>query len=251
MPSASFSSNWNRRRIELEQAQRKGDLAKSAEIQYGKIPDLEKKLVAVSAAIEGGGDASSPQGGSGAPAAVGSATGASQPPLVTGASPPPFVGFDPKAPVGFLRGGKLPHWRQDGVTYFVTWRTADSLPKARVDEWFAEREEWLKKNPEPWTPKVEEEYYQRFPDRWEKWLDECQGECLLARPELRKIVEDVLRQDDELRGVATTTSSRRRETGDEASPPRQPFKYRLKDFVVAPNHVHVLVTPSGARKYTF
>lgn len=31
-------------KIELEKAQRAGDLAKSAEIQYGKIPDLEKKL---------------------------------------------------------------------------------------------------------------------------------------------------------------------------------------------------------------
>jgi ATP-dependent Clp protease ATP-binding subunit ClpB len=31
-------------KIELEQAQRKGDLTKSAEIQYGRIPDLEKKL---------------------------------------------------------------------------------------------------------------------------------------------------------------------------------------------------------------
>ena len=31
-------------KLELEQAQRRGDLTKSAEIQYGKIPDLEKKL---------------------------------------------------------------------------------------------------------------------------------------------------------------------------------------------------------------
>ena len=31
-------------KIELEKAQRAGDLTKSAEIQYGKIPDLEKKL---------------------------------------------------------------------------------------------------------------------------------------------------------------------------------------------------------------
>jgi ATP-dependent Clp protease ATP-binding subunit ClpA len=209
-------SQLEQAKIELEQAQRKGDLAKASELQYGKIPELEKKLTKVSAAIEGGGDASSPPGGSSAPAAGSSATRASQPPL----PPQPFIGFDPKSPVGFLRGGNLPHWRQDGVTYFVTWRTADSLPKARVDEWFAERDEWLKKNPEPWTPKVEEEYYRRFPDRWEKWLDECQGECLLARPELRKIVEDTLRHDD---GA----------------------KYRLKDFAVAPNHVHVLVTPSG------
>ena len=210
-------------KIELEQAQRKGDLSKSAEIQYGKIPDLEKKLAAVSAALEGSGDAPSPEGGSSAPAAGSfqeEATGASPSQSATRASQLPFAGFDPKAPVGFLRGGNLPHWRQDGVTYFLTWRTTDSMPKERVDAWFAEREEWLKKNPEPWDAKTEEEYYRLFPDRWEKWLDECHGECLLARPELRKIVEDTLRHDD---GV----------------------KYRLKDFVVMPNHVHVLVTPLG------
>jgi ATP-dependent Clp protease ATP-binding subunit ClpB len=34
-------------RTELEQARRAGDLTKSAEIQYGKIPDLEKKLAMV------------------------------------------------------------------------------------------------------------------------------------------------------------------------------------------------------------
>jgi len=34
-------------RTELEQARRAGDLTKSAEIQYGKIPDLEKKLARV------------------------------------------------------------------------------------------------------------------------------------------------------------------------------------------------------------
>ena len=34
-------------KIELEQAQRRGDLTKSAEIQYGKIPDLEKKLASI------------------------------------------------------------------------------------------------------------------------------------------------------------------------------------------------------------
>ncbi len=34
-------------KTELEQASRKGDLHKAAEVQYGKIPDLEKKLAAV------------------------------------------------------------------------------------------------------------------------------------------------------------------------------------------------------------
>src|SRR5580698_10280857 len=34
-------------KAELEKAQRKGDLTKSAEVQYGKIPELEKKLVTI------------------------------------------------------------------------------------------------------------------------------------------------------------------------------------------------------------
>jgi ATP-dependent Clp protease ATP-binding subunit ClpB len=37
-------SQLEQAKIELEQAQRRGDLTKSAEIQYGKIPELEKKL---------------------------------------------------------------------------------------------------------------------------------------------------------------------------------------------------------------
>ena len=40
-------SQLEQAKIELEQAQRKGDLTKSAEIQYGKIPDLEKKLATI------------------------------------------------------------------------------------------------------------------------------------------------------------------------------------------------------------
>src|ERR1051325_8969861 len=53
-------SQLEQARTELEQAQRRGDLTKSAEIQYGKIPELEKKLAslersaAVTAAGEGG-----------------------------------------------------------------------------------------------------------------------------------------------------------------------------------------------------
>src|SRR5262245_48015417 len=40
-------SQLEQAKIELEQAQRRGDLTKSAEIQYGKIPDLEKKLASL------------------------------------------------------------------------------------------------------------------------------------------------------------------------------------------------------------
>jgi ATP-dependent Clp protease ATP-binding subunit ClpB len=40
-------SQLEQARTELEQAQRQGNLTKSAEIQYGKIPELEKKLAAM------------------------------------------------------------------------------------------------------------------------------------------------------------------------------------------------------------
>src|SRR4051812_29417285 len=40
-------SQLEQARTELEQAQRRGDLTQSAEIQYGKIPELEKKLAAM------------------------------------------------------------------------------------------------------------------------------------------------------------------------------------------------------------
>jgi ATP-dependent Clp protease ATP-binding subunit ClpB len=40
-------------RIELEQAQRNGDLAKAGELQYGRIPDLERQLAEAQAAVKG------------------------------------------------------------------------------------------------------------------------------------------------------------------------------------------------------
>ena len=46
-----MQSQLEQAKIELEQAQRKGDLTKSAEIQYGKIPDLEKKLAKIEKAM--------------------------------------------------------------------------------------------------------------------------------------------------------------------------------------------------------
>jgi replication-associated recombination protein RarA len=141
-------------------------------------------------------------------------------PAVDAAPPPRLHYFDSSAPIGRLRGGNLPHWRQDGAMYFVTWRTADSMPRERVDQWMQQRDAWLKAHPEPWSMRDEEEYYRLFPDRWEAWLDEGHGECLLAGPEVRQIVEEVLRHDD---GT----------------------KYRLEDFIVMPNHVHVLVSPLG------
>ncbi len=37
---------------------------------------------------------------------------------------------------------RLPHWQQKGAVYFVTWRLADSIPKAKLDRHFDEIEAW-------------------------------------------------------------------------------------------------------------
>ena len=50
---AKIKEQLDAARIELEQAQRGGDLAKAGELQYGRIPELEKKLAEASTASQG------------------------------------------------------------------------------------------------------------------------------------------------------------------------------------------------------
>ncbi len=55
---------------------------------------------------------------------------------------PPFVPFDECKAVRIYRRN-LPHWRQDGTTYFVTFRLGDSLPRRVLDQWEYEKQLWL------------------------------------------------------------------------------------------------------------
>ena len=50
---AELKGQLDAARIELEQAQRGGDLAKAGELQYGRIPELEKKLADAAVASKG------------------------------------------------------------------------------------------------------------------------------------------------------------------------------------------------------
>ena len=50
---AKIKEQLDAARIELEQAQRSGDLAKAGELQYGRIPQLEKQLADAQAASKG------------------------------------------------------------------------------------------------------------------------------------------------------------------------------------------------------
>ena len=127
--------------------------------------------------------------------------------------------FRPEEPVADL-AGNLPHWRQESVTYFVTFRLADSLPQVKLEEWLRERDAWLASHPKPWNDATRNAYHKQFTVKIEKWLDARYGSCILARKTVRDVVGDALHHFDGQRD-------------------------RLDAWVVMPNHVHVLVTPSA------
>ena len=124
-----------------------------------------------------------------------------------------------------FNGGRVPSARiaeprrKSTAPVLVTLRR-DGLPHA-------EREEWLRRQgidpAQPgWEsllrdrPAAEQQAFRRFlSDRWNDHLDELHGACLLRRPELARIVSASLRHFDAER-------------------------YLLADFVVMPNHVHIL-----------
>jgi Rad3-related DNA helicase/REP element-mobilizing transposase RayT len=137
--------------------------------------------------------------------------------LETHATALPFTPFDSKSPMS-KPGRNLPHWRQDGTTYFVTFRLADSVPAARIKQFLVEREEWLTLHPEPRLETEEREYHEKFGNRFENWLDAGAGSCVLRQPPAAGKVIAALRHFD----------------GE---------RYALGHFVVMPNHVHVLVRP--------
>jgi len=129
----------------------------------------------------------------------------------------PFTPFDPDAPVARY-GRRLPHWRQEGCTYFITFRLADSIPQEKLRQWQSELEQWLNENPEPHSTAQRAEYHERFTELFQQWLDAGHGACWLRDPARSEIVEKALRFFD----------------GE---------RYLLGNFVIMPNHVHAVVHP--------
>ncbi len=144
---------------------------------------------------------------------------------------PSFRGLDPVAPVRIYRRN-LPHWRQDGATYAVTFRLADSIPAQIVRAWHEEDRIWLEANgiTEPLSdPKARAAYdaldenvrraFERsLAHRLHVELDQCHGSCRLAQPDIRQVIVDALMHYDTQ-------------------------KWYVGDFVVMPNHVHGLFQP--------
>ena len=122
---------------------------------------------------------------------------------------------------------RLPHWAQAGTVAFITWRTADSLPREALVRLSRQRHQILKQHqidPEgDWKhslsqlPPVERGNLQWLLfTAWDEQLDAAAGACVLREPALSEIVMDSLLHFDSDR-------------------------YVLTDAVVMPNHVHLLV----------
>src|SRR5947208_2705134 len=113
-----------------------------------------------------------------------------------GSSMPPEPFFQPFDPDGELRVymRNLPHWRQPGVTYFVTFRQDDSIPAVVLEEWLDSRERFYRAHGldpglQDVDPKGFEVAYHRIPEgvrqayereqsrMLHEELDYCHGSC--------------------------------------------------------------------------
>jgi len=128
--------------------------------------------------------------------------------------------FNPITEVQQTRRKNLPHWTQEDSTYFVTFRLADSIAKCRIDEHKELREKWKQHHQPPYTEQEQKQFEQLFSERINTWLDEGAGSCILRNPKISKIVADSMMHFD----------------GE---------RYVLNEWVIMPNHVHVLVTPKS------
>ncbi len=131
------------------------------------------------------------------------------------------VPFDPPNSLrsGIHHRGYLPHVKREGACYFVTFRLEDSLPASVLAGFRQERDERIRRlescMPMDASRQQVERTYRR---RVERYLDQGRGACHLGRPEIADLVAGALRHFD----------------GE---------RYRLQEWVVMPNHVHVLVWP--------
>ncbi len=132
--------------------------------------------------------------------------------------------FDPQAETNIYEHCR-PHWSQAGTVVFITFRTADSIPANVVRLWDRQKRAWLAQRGQTSgeVPELlsrlssaeQKAFRKQFERCREDYLDTCQGRCLLKDPELTGIVGRSLLHFDRQR-------------------------YLMGDFVVMPNHVHLL-----------
>ena len=129
--------------------------------------------------------------------------------------------LDPNSEI-IIKQGILPHWTQENSWYFITFRLADSIPMEKVEQLKRDRKIWFekkkKKDGEEYSKEDLKEYYYLFSERVEKWLNAGYGKCVLKDKLNAEIVANAIKHFENKR-------------------------YELDEWVVMPNHVHVLVKP--------
>jgi putative transposase len=138
--------------------------------------------------------------------------------------PPGFQGLREDLPLTVYQR-HMPHWRQDGATYFVTFRLADSLPENRLRELDGLKADWELRNPPPRSKQALEGLARLVFERIEFWLDQGSGCCVLRESRFSECISNsLLHFHDE--------------------------RYELGCSVIMPNHVHVILRPLYPAKYS-
>jgi REP element-mobilizing transposase RayT len=114
--------------------------------------------------------------------------------------------------------GYLPHVKREGASYFVTFRLADSLPREVLLRYEQEHAQAVRRLSTNATREAAEEINRELRRKIERYLDQGHGECLLRRPEIADITAEALLY---YRGQ----------------------QYLLDEWVVMPNHVHLVLWP--------
>ena len=133
------------------------------------------------------------------------------------AGPLGFVPFDPARPVRRYRR-HLPHWVQDGCTYFITFRLADSIPATKRKELEDFRICWQRDHSAAGDDEPSSALHKETLRLVETWLDAGSGSCILRDDTSARLIENALLHFHNQR-------------------------YELGAHCVMPNHVHVLVRP--------
>ncbi len=120
----------------------------------------------------------------------------------------------------------LPHWQPQDSIFFITFRLANSLPKAILEELRREREreeqEIRARLNDSQQPQELYRLNKKYFGKYDDWLDRCLSESpfWLAQEPVARIVMDELHC---LNGE----------------------RYALIAFCIMPNHVHVLIDTTG------
>ena len=161
--------------------------------------------------------------------------------------PPGFQGLHPDKPLRIYQRN-MPHWRQEGATYFATFRLGDSLPQAKLNELERVREEFYRRHPPPNTDEELEKLTREVGVRVENWLDQGYGTCHLKHRQHADFMVEALhyfdiRTDLSASQAVIDVNAPCTDLDKSESPKIVVPRYELDCYVLMANHVHAIVRP--------